>query len=351
MALKHKIILMWNDVTNPTIKSLGTDQWLFRNCKVSNCELTKDFTMYQKSDALLFFTSHLKHMPKDPRPNGQRWVLFGWEAPVTHRIPDHRRLDGLINWTMTYRLDSDILAAYGEAKLRETPKPDNRDYAVVMQGKPRVAAWMVDNCHWFSRREVYVKQLRQNGIEIDIYGKCGNGKFVCPRDKNEYCMSMLNKTYKYYIAFENTLCREYVTEKLFKILPLDVIPIVRGGTDYSKIVPYKWYIDTNDFESARHLADYLRYLDKNPSEYRKYFKHRNEYILRAFEYNELPAWCSLCEKLNDPTEPPKVKWDYTKWWHFDANCHPPHDLGTDRKENSHLIVTSPQTRAHTDRLR
>jgi hypothetical protein len=30
-------------------------------------------------------------------------------------------------------------------------------------------------------------------------------------------------------SFENSVCDDYVTEKLFKILPFDVVPIVYGG--------------------------------------------------------------------------------------------------------------------------
>ena len=34
----------------------------------------------------------------------------------------------------------------------------------------------------------------------------------------------MNNTYKFYLAFENSICPDYVTEKFFNILQYNVIP-------------------------------------------------------------------------------------------------------------------------------
>ena len=34
--------------------------------------------------------------------------------------------------------------------------------------------------------------------------------------------------YKFYLALENSICRDYITEKFYKVLPYSVIPVVRG---------------------------------------------------------------------------------------------------------------------------
>ena len=46
-------------------------------------------------------------------------------------------------------------------------------------------------------------------ISVDTYGQCGELK--C----DSCCFQTLQKDYKFYLAFENSNCRDYITEKLF----------------------------------------------------------------------------------------------------------------------------------------
>jgi alpha-1,3-fucosyltransferase len=48
-------------------------------------------------------------------------------------------------------------------------------------------------------------------------------------------MEMLDKGYKFYLSFENSLCSDYVTEKFWKILNFNIVPIVLGGANYEKV--------------------------------------------------------------------------------------------------------------------
>jgi len=107
-----------------------------------------------------------------------------------------------------------------------------------------------------------------------------------------------------------------VTEKFFKILPFDVIPVVYGGANYSKLAPYKSFINTEDFSSPKQLAEYLHYLDNNDTAYAEYFEWK-EYFKVNFYHS---TFCDLCEALNDETMPVKSYKNMTKWWIHDSNC-------------------------------
>ncbi len=84
----------------------------------------------------------------------------------------------------------------------------------LFKSKQKLVAWFVSNCHSWSKRELYVKEL-QKFIPVDIYGPCGN--LSCPRNKEAECDAMLERDYKFYLSFENSICHQYTTEKgLFK---------------------------------------------------------------------------------------------------------------------------------------
>jgi hypothetical protein len=73
-------------------------------------------------------------------------------------------------------------------------------------------AWFVSNCQERNNRQGYAKEL-QKYIPVDIYGTCGTKE--CPRSTETECYEMLNRDYKFYLAFENSNCKDYITEKFF----------------------------------------------------------------------------------------------------------------------------------------
>ena len=67
-----------------------------------------------------------------------------------------------------------------------------------------------------------------------------------------YSDEMVERDYKFYLSFENSICRDYVTEKFYKAIAFSTVPVVYGGADYKKTgVPKKAYIDVRDFASRK----------------------------------------------------------------------------------------------------
>ena len=123
---------------------------------------------------------------------------------------------------MTFRLNADIPYRYGEF-VQVAPHPQsgedlnkifnnfgaaNTQLAVKEKGKSEpetLVAQMVSNCKTESRREEVVSRLSKL-INVHIYGGCG--PLNCtkkPQDSS--CYDALNKTYKFYLSFENSLCK------------------------------------------------------------------------------------------------------------------------------------------------
>ena len=55
----------------------------------------------------------------------------------------------------------------------------------------------------------------------------------CHKHTDAICMEMLARDYKFVLAFENSNCVDYITEKFFNALANSVVPIVMGARKVS----------------------------------------------------------------------------------------------------------------------
>lgn len=149
---------------------------------------------------------------------------------------------------------------------------------------------------------------------MDIYGFCGS--LECTR-RNVSCFKLLDRDYKFYLAFENSNCRDYITEKFYvNSLQYNVLPIVMGARpqDYRRSAPSGSFIHVDNFESPKELAEYLHILDKDDELYNSYFqwKGTGEFINTYF-------WCRLCSMLHAPLQRKHYK-DINNWWREEGTC-------------------------------
>ena len=141
--------------------------------------------------------------------------------------------------------------------------------------------WFVSQCSYTNgarKRLAYAKELRKAGIDFDGYGRCFPESKKISRDNSLEVTAI--KEHKFYFAFENGLhCKDYITEKFWhKGLGCDAVPIVWGPTkeDVLAVAPLDSFIFAEDFETPAKLAEYLKFVDSNDTEYRKYFRWRED---------------------------------------------------------------------------
>ena len=126
-------------------------------------------------------------------------------------------------------------------------------------------------------------------------------------------MEKLEANYKLYLAFENSHCRDYVTEKAFRTLAYNLVPVVMGGADYEKLLPPDSYINVHDFKSPKELADHLKLVGQNPDMYRKYLAWKHKYVIHSVD-DTIGVFCKLCERLWNPGTLFDVDINTTQWW-------------------------------------
>lgn len=208
---------------------------------MSSCLITYNAALLPEFDAYVIHppTQRKKWTLRNRRPD-QIFVMFSTEPPV--HMPKMDEFDNYFNWTISYRKGSDFQLTYGEIEpLESAPKTDQemtemRQWILTSginpaKEKTKLAVWLVSNCHAMSNRQEYVKMM-SNYIQVDIFskdGRCG-GSDVCPRSQNyDACYDMIEKSYKFYLAFENSICQDYVTEKFFEMMGRNIVPVVLGG--------------------------------------------------------------------------------------------------------------------------
>ncbi|XP_067825661.1 alpha-(1,3)-fucosyltransferase 7 [Heptranchias perlo] len=272
---------------------------------IDNCILTSNRSMFNHADVVVFHHRELQvklsRLPQRARPPKQKWLWVSLESPTnTKKI---RQFNGLFNWTMTYKTDSDIFLPYGTL-LQSGPQSN-----FLIPKKSGLSTWVVSNYHKTSLRAKVHANLSKH-MTVDMYGRAAR-KFL-PRESLLPTIS----NYAFYLAFENTIHRDYITEKLWRnAFMAGSVPVVLGPPrdNYEKFVPPDSFIHVNDFASEKELSNFLRDLWKNSTRYEQYFNWRKKYVVKMYtDWTE--RFCNICTKFNSLPQS-KIYHDLHNWFH------------------------------------
>lgn len=286
----------------------------FKDCPVSACVLENTTTKtrsIEEYDAVIFY--HLNTSCPKKRSKKQRYIFFSLESPY-HTDFSLPNASNFFNWTMTYRRDSDVHFPYSLITKSKT------NYVLpsleAIKKKTKLAAWFVSNCYspGTKRRQDYVQELKKY-IHVDIYGDCGS--LTCPRGHK--CLEMLQDNYFFYLSFENNMCFDYVTEKLFKVLDYDIIPVVMGYSHYDTIAPPNSVINVDDFPTPKALGEFLERVSSDPGTYMKYLEWKKDYVVVDREGSLRYSFCQLCDLLHRNLS--SSSYVSVKDWFFGKNCY------------------------------
>ncbi|XP_052784327.1 alpha-(1,3)-fucosyltransferase C-like [Mya arenaria] len=136
-------------------------------------------------------------------------------------------------------------------------------------------------------------------MNVDVFGGCGNetSKNACPY--NSKCENFIIENYKFFLAFENSLCDDYITEKAYQWFSKDIVLVVRGARKYHRYLPQGTYVDAEDFDHPWKLAVYLEQLAQNEEEYVRILKLKDQFKVVSHVEMMNAGFCELCRRLND----------------------------------------------------
>lgn len=271
---------------------------------IHGCRLTDDRGLFNEAHGVMFhhrdISWDLSNMPKLPRPTCQKWIWWNMESP-THS-GQNPLLKELFNLTSSYRRDSDIPVPYGW--LSDATEVE-KNYTIPK--KEKLVCWVVSNYSPNHKRSQYFNELVKH-INVDAHGR----HFGSSINHNEYLN--LVSSCKFYLSFENSIHRDYMTEKLFNPLNIGTVPVVIGPPreNYEQFIPSEAFIHVDDFPSPKELADHLRLMDQNEDLYMQYFTWREHFVskITSFGFEHVCWTCDYIRKNKHY----KVVRDLNSWY-------------------------------------
>uniref|UniRef100_A0A914NFD8 Fucosyltransferase n=1 Tax=Meloidogyne incognita TaxID=6306 RepID=A0A914NFD8_MELIC len=131
------------------------------------------------------------------------------------------------------------------------------------KNKTKLAFQAVSNCGATSGRDRITKKL-QKLIELDTVGICYGGS--CSSE----CYTRNMENHMFYLALENNICHNYVTEKFWNSLRSLTVPVVFSRSVFEGMdFPSNAFIALDDFKSVNELVAHLKTLQNDTEKYLK----------------------------------------------------------------------------------
>jgi hypothetical protein len=262
------------------------------------CQVTLDHGRLSEADAVLFHVPNVVSLPR--KKPGQIWIAMSLESDANYPLQCDPVFLRNFDMRMSFHRDADVRLLYFDVQyhlpvLQTPPKPKHR---------PAPAVYFASNNFALNNRFELVAQLMKL-MKIDSYGRSQNN---CKIRDDTGRMTKLDviSGYKFYLAFENSNCLDYVSEKMFDGLIAGSVPVYLGAPNVDEFLPSrKCIIKASDFATPAELAQYLLALGKNKQKYESYLAWKKEPLQESFtrliqpEYD--PPLRRLCAKISEFT--------------------------------------------------
>ena len=262
---------------------------------VAGCKFMFARSRWKEANAIVFHIPQLRSSRFPPRKlPGQSWVAWSMESEALYPILARRNeLGAVFDLWMTYQQDSDVWCPYLEGvdvpSLQAAPGPKCADVSTVA-----VISSRIDQ----SRRTALLESLLRE-MPIDSYGKLFCNRPGGMKAGRAGKLPVISR-YKFTLAFENSICRDYVTEKFFDPLIAGSVPVYLGAPNVDEFAPGdNCYIDASRFENPRALAAFLVALAKDEPAYARYLEWKSKPLRPRFLRNLETARVKPLQRLAD----------------------------------------------------
>ncbi|KAJ7372898.1 hypothetical protein OS493_016829 [Desmophyllum pertusum] len=296
---KTWLIVYWSTFFGTRLKL--HEKWEKGDCPVP-CELTSDQSREKEADG---FVMHARDPIGRPPVESVPWILQTRENPIYTPVLKDAKLMAKFNLLKSYRLDSDFPDPSVMLPNLTPPTPFKNKSGLIMAA--------LSNCE--TVRTEYMRQLMKF-VRVDSYGAClknqndlvgryGAKNGIDFRDAK----SILARKYKFTLVFFNQDCDYFVDAQLHHAWDAGTVPVVMATDKLDEFLPGNLntsVINIRDFKTPQLLADYLKYLSNNETEYNKYLEWKwkgygdiTGTAIGDFWMPKYPLYCQVCVALSE----------------------------------------------------
>ncbi len=218
--------------------------------------------------------------------DSHEWAILHEESPKNNLLFHHEEFIKLFNHTCTFRQHSDYpITTQYLSSLAEIQRKPVMDFTQKTSLNLSSTIFLQSGCNPPSDRDAYIHELMKY-LKVDSYGACLKNKELpahlkSPLTMHDDSLRDFVGQYKFALTFENAICDDYITEKLWRPLASGAIPVYKGAPNILEWLPEKKsVILVDDFKNPQELAKYLDFLAKNETEYNKYLSFKDQGIVK-----------------------------------------------------------------------
>ena len=163
--------------------------------------------------------------------------------------------------------------------------------------QPLMSFFVSNTCH---RHGSFLQEMMHR-IPADSFGACFTNQNEAawmatlapsPTPTKAFAKAWISSQYPFYLAVENTILQDYVTEKFYMAFKLNnTITVYLGAPNAAEYAPAPHsFIHANEFASIPALAEYIHRVAKNDTLFRSYFAWRASPIPTSFRQLVHHTW-------------------------------------------------------------
>ena len=308
-------------------------------------ETTDNRRMLSKADVVIFnFRMAPAAAAPSLRPPGTVYILTSMEAPVSEERPPPAVLNRF-NFFWSYRRSLPLSSTYFHM-INLTYADLLRPAVPFRKRRKTPLATLISNCHTRSGRTAFNAALMKF-MEVHNYGGCLHNKEPPAHIKklNQQSheagrkMEELLAEYVFYLSLENSICTDYITEKLGRSFRFGTLPIVASVNnvfpDYSKMTPNEHtVINILSFKTVQEVAQRLKEITSKEKLFDFYLSYRKERpedwplaFRQSLNAQTQEDGCPLCKlSANFLDKNARTKMAEQKPDPVDEKCAPPHTI-------------------------